>query len=66
MPKMVPIQQCGPWKKLEDVEEDIPEDILKRRKEIINIMINNFKKIPTNSDEKNKTNIKEGAKLDEL
>ena len=57
---------AGPWKKPEDVEEDIPEDILKRRKEIIDIMISNFKKIPTNSDEKNKTNSKEGVKLDEL
>ena len=57
---------AGPWKKPEDVEDDIPEDILKRRKEINDIMISNFKKIPTNSEEHIKTNSKEGVHLDEL
>ena len=33
------LSNAGPWKKSEDVDEDIPEDILKRRKEIIYILI---------------------------
>ena len=29
---------AGPWKKPDEIEENIPEDILKRRKEITDIM----------------------------
>ena len=57
---------AGPWKKPEDVEVDIPEVILRRRKEINDIMISNFNKIPSNSKEQIKTNSKDGVKLDEL
>lgn len=55
---------AGPWKKPEEEEEKIPEDILKRRKEITDFMING--KIKTQSDQQIKTTGKEGVNPDEL
>jgi hypothetical protein len=34
MTRVCLLSNAGPWKKSEDVEEYIPEDIIKRRKEI--------------------------------
>ncbi len=53
---------AGPWKKPDEVEEKIPEDILKRRKEITDIMT--YGKIQ--NDELIKNTGKEGVNPDDL
>ena len=55
---------AGPWKKPEEENEIIPEDILKRRKEITDIMT--FGKIKMAPEEQIKNTGKEGVNPDEL
>ena len=55
---------AGPWKKPEEDNEIIPEDILKRRKEITDIMT--FGKIKMAPEEQIKNTGKEGVNPDEL
>ena len=55
---------AGPWKKPEEDNEIIPEDILKRRKEITDIMT--FGKIKMAPEEQIKNTGKEGVDPDEL
>jgi hypothetical protein len=55
---------AGPWKKPEEDNEIIPEDILKRRKEITDIMT--FGKIKMAPEEQIKNTGKDGVNPDEL
>ena len=55
---------AGPWKKPDEAEEQIPEDILKRRKEITDIMT--FGKLQVSAEDQIKDHGKEGVNPDEL
>ena len=55
---------AGPWKKQDEIEENIPEDILKKRKEINDIMT--FGKIQVSAEDQIKDYGTKGANLDEL
>ena len=55
---------AGPWKKPEDDDPNIPEDILKRRQEITDLMT--FGKIKTDPDQQLKNTGKEGINPDQM
>ena len=55
---------AGPWKKPDEPEEQIPEDILKKRQELTDIMT--FGKIQVSPEDKIKDNGKEGVNPDDL